>query len=331
VRIGAAVKSFLSGYFSTCKRSGKTAAAYRADLSQFAGRFGNGTVLSSLKSEEFEDWATELRKRNYAPASVRRKFATVRVFLSYWVRKGVIGTSPLRTIRLDLGPGRFLPRAISPTDAKRLIEAAWRRIDFNAEDIHSTRSAHFLAIRDLAAMEILFATGIRVGELVTLNCRDWREDDSAFFVKGKGLRERLAILPDQRSRAALDIYLQQRNRMDLAHDSLLVNASGEPISTQGIARSVSAIAELSEIRRHVTPHMIRHTVATLLLRCGADIRIVQEVLGHASISTTQRYTHISKEHLLTVLRSQHPNFHINFELPRASDASQLAFPFRSRG
>ena len=328
MQIGVAVDSFLNGYFSTCKRSRKTAAAYRVDLTQFTNRFGNDTELEALKSEEFEAWASELRIGNYAPASVRRKFATVRLFFAYWVRKGLIDFSPLRKIRLDLGPGRVLPRAITTSDAKRLIEAAWRQIDFRVENIHSTRDAHFLAVRNLAAIEILFATGMRVGELVSLKCGDWREDYSAFVVKGKGLRERLAILPDQRSRSALDLYLQRRSRIGLEHDSLLINASGDPISTQGIARVVATIAEKSEICLHVTPHMIRHTVATLLLRYGADIRVVQEVLGHASISTTQRYTHISKEHLLATLRTQHPNFHFNLELRSCTEAHQLPLPFR---
>jgi len=99
--------------------------------------------------------------------------------------------------------------------------------------------------------------------------------------------------------------------MDLGHDALFVNFSGRQISTQGISRVVAETATSAELAHRVTPHMIRHTVATLLLRYGADIRIVQEVLGHSSIATTQRYTHVSKEHLFTALRAQHPNHHLN--------------------
>ena len=110
------------------------------------------------------------------------------------------------------------------------------------------------------------------------------------------------------------MYVGHRNSMNLGHDALLVNATGKRISTQGIARMLSEAAHDAGIAAKVTPHMIRHTVATLLLRFGTDIRIVQEVLGHASISTTQRYTHVSKDHLLSTLRARHPSHHLNIEL-----------------
>jgi len=327
VQVGQAVETFFGGYFSTCRRSDKTIAAYRIDLAQLQSRFGRDSDLIALQAEQFESWATELRRLGYAPVSIRRKFATARVFFSYWVRKGQLDSSPLWKIRLDLGPQRFLPRAVSASDATRLIEQAWRRIDHNDDSMRSARDGRFLAVRNLAALELLFATGMRVGELVSLRCNDWREDDSAFLVKGKGLRERLAILPDQRSRTALQLYVRSRARLNLGHDWLLVNASGKRISTQGIARVVAITAKDSELPMRVTPHMIRHTVATLLLRCGADIRVVQEVLGHASIATTQRYTHVSKEHLLSTLRTQHPNFHLKVDFSRTS-ANQLNLPFQ---
>jgi site-specific recombinase XerD len=143
---------------------------------------------------------------------------------------------------------------------------------------------------------------------------------------GKGSRQRLAILPDQRSQKALRLYLRNRNALNLGHDALLVNAAGRKISTQGIAKVITTVAKESEIRVRVTPHMIRHTVGTLLLRCGADLRVVQEVLGHASIATTQRYTHISKEHLLSTLRTSHPNYHLKITLPPKFETDQLSLP-----
>jgi site-specific recombinase XerD len=169
----------------------------------------------------------------------------------------------------------------------------------------------FVRLRNIAALEILFATGMRVGELVNLALQDWREDERTFVVRGKGSRQRLAFLPDDRSLKAVELYMTCRRAMDLGHDALFVNFTGKQISTQGISRVVAETATSAEVAQRVTPHMIRHTVATLLLRYGADIRIVQEVLGHSSIATTQRYTHVSKDHLFTALRSQHPNHHLN--------------------
>ncbi|HZU28987.1 MAG TPA: tyrosine-type recombinase/integrase [Bryobacteraceae bacterium] len=174
----------------------------------------------------------------------------------------------------------------------------------------SPSDIRFLGFRNAAAIELLFATGIRVGELVMLDVNDWIDDDQAFLIKGKGSRQRLAVLPDGRSAACVRTYLQCRSAMQVGHRALLVNASGGRLSTQGVARALAELAEAAGIGTRVTPHMLRHTVATLLLRNGADIRVVQEVLGHASIAMTERYTHVSKEHLRSTLKAHHPNNHL---------------------
>ncbi len=179
----------------------------------------------------------------------------------------------------------------------------------------------------MAIVEIMFATGIRVGELVSLRLRDWSEEDSAFIVMGKGCRQRLAVMPDERSKRALKEYLIRRQALNLGHDSLFPNSSGKKLSTQGVARVLLVLGTTAALETKVTPHMIRHTTATLLLRCGADIRIVQEVLGHASIVTTQRYTHVSKDDLLSTLRLRHPNDHMEIDSGSRATKSQLSLPF----
>ena len=293
----------------------------RQDPGSVPARFGatgnahrSGQSLSGYRVWQPETWATAMQSDGYTGVSIRRKFATTRVFFAYWLRKGVIEQSPLCRIRLDLARELVLPRSLTPADAKRLIEAAWRHVDTSCKTIDSPGSQPFRWLRDLAGLEILFATGMRVGELVSLRLQDWREDESSLLVRGKGSRQRLAFLPDDRSRKAAQAYLWHRRKANLSHDVLLVNARGKGISTQGIARRITQIAETANISVRVTPHMIRHTVATLLLRNGADMRVVQEVLGHASIATTQRYTHVFKDHLLATLRRCHPNHHLKIDL-----------------
>jgi site-specific recombinase XerD len=215
---------------------------------------------------------------------------------------------------LDLVRERILPKSLAPADAKRFIEQAWQRIE-TVTSAPRKLDRRFLRLRDVAALETLFATGMRVGELVKLTFPDWREDERTFVVRGKGARQRLAFLPDDRSLKAFRLYIEQRRSVDLGHEWVFVNATGKQLSTQGVSRVVTETAKAAGVDRRVTPHMIRHTVATLLLRYGADIRIVQEVLGHASIATTQRYTHVSKEHLLSALQARHPNYHLNIILP----------------
>lgn len=309
-----ATEAFLRGYFSTCRRSAKTYAAYKIDLAQLREYVGPTASVAVVTAESLEKWALHLRERKYSAVSIRRKFATARVFFSYLVRKGTIENSPLWRIRLDLGRERLLPRGISGHEAKSLIEAAWAAVGEPAVPTINVQPFAFLRLRNLAVIETLFATGMRVGELVSLSLADWHEDDASFLVKGKGGRQRLAFLPDERSLKAVKAYLTSRKSIAVSHDAVFLNPRGNRITTQGIARVITKMAETAGITSRVTPHRLRHTVATLLLRFGADIRIVQEVLGHASIATTQRYTHVSKEHMLSTLRTRHPNHHLSINL-----------------
>jgi len=313
VKLEDATETFLTGYFSTCRRSAKTHAAYKTDLSQMVTHLGAEIALNAVTAPSLENWAAQMRSDEYRSVSIRRKFATARVFFGYWVRKGDIDASPLWKIRLDLGRERLLPRSLAPTDAIHLIEEAWLGVESAEQVFGGPAVAAFLRLRNLAAMEVLFATGIRVGELVSLNLKDWREEDASFVISGKGSRQRLAFLPDDRSLKAVRLYCSSRRAIAKDNEALFLNAAGGRISTQGISRMMNQYAKTAGIVVKVTPHMIRHTVATLLLRFGADIRVVQEVLGHASIATTQRYTHVSKEHMLSTLRARHPNHHLKIE------------------
>ena len=316
-----ATKGFLEGYFSTCRRSAKTRSAYTTDLAQLVAHLGTELELGGVTAEVLERWATDLSSQKYHSVSIRRKFATARVFFAYWIRKGALESSPLWKIRLDLGRERFLPRSLAASDAKHLVETAWAAVDGCDKPMTAARDSRFLRLRNLAAVEILFATGVRVGELVSLNITDWRDEDASFVVNGKGSRQRLAFLPDDRSQKAMRLYCASRRSITADNDALFLNAVGGRISTQGIARMMSLYGKTAGIVAKLTPHMIRHTVATLLLRFGADIRVVQEVLGHASISTTQRYTYVSKEHMLSTLRARHPSYHLNIEPQLAKIAS----------
>ena len=231
------------------------------------------------------------------------------------MRKGCIQASPFWRIRLDFGRQRLLPRNLAATDAKRMIEQGWRQIDLSSSNPGGPRDPRFRSLRNLAILEVLFATGMRVGELVSLTLADWRKEESSFLVMGKGLRQRIAILPDERSQRAVRMYIDSRLRLSVDHEALFVNPRGKRISSQGIVRVIASTARAAGLGVRVTPHMIRHTVGTLLLRCGADIRVVQEVLGHASIVTTQRYTFVSQDHIMSTLRTNHPNHQMKIQLP----------------
>lgn len=312
-----AIDEFLNGYFSTHERSAKTQVAYRSDLQQVAAYAGDAFTLSSLDASFIENWAADLRLKNYSPASMRRKLVVLKVFCSYWMRRGFLVESPFWRVKISVGRITQLPRSLSESEIRGLLVQA-KQSRFAAEvrrkgavvakdKRHNAFQRRYRALRNLALVDLLFATGMRVGEVSALNIEDFVVFESVFRVKGKGGRDRLAFVVDEQTLRIQQEHVELRSLIASSSPALFLNAAGERLSTQGIANIISQFRKEAGIERHITPHMLRHTVATLLLRNGVDIRVVQEFLGHASIATTQRYTHITKDHLVGVLRERHPS------------------------
>jgi len=304
--LSEAIDVFLDGYFSTCERSARTSTAYRIDLLQFRCAVGL-TTLRRIRPETVESWAGELKDRGLAPASIRRKLATLKVFFAYWLRKRGIATSPLAHLRFDLGRSRLLCRTLSLPEAEALLRQAHR--ESAAVAISGRLDRAFLALRNAAIIELMLSTGLRVGEVAAATLTDLALEQQTLLIRGKGGRHRLAPLTDDAACEALQAYCNRRISLPTSHRALFVNAIHGPLSTQGISNIVCGLALRAGLPRRVTPHMLRHTVATLLLEGGADIRVVQELLGHSSLSTTQRYTHVTKKHLASALRRAHPLRH----------------------
>lgn len=312
-----AVEQFLNGYFSTHERSEKTRIAYRSDLEQVASYAGIGFGLTGLDPMFVEKWAAELRTRNYSSASMRRKLVVLKVFCSYWVRKGLLNESPFWRVKLSFGRIAQLPRSLSESEMRGLlvqakeshsaIEIQRKSTKIATGSLYSKFMRQYRGLRNLALVDLLFATGMRVGEVSALNLEDFLVSESMFRVKGKGGRDRLACVVDEQTLRIQRDHFELRSHIASDCRALFLNAFGERLSTQGMANIISQFRKDAGIERHITPHMLRHTVATLLLRNGVDIRVVQEFLGHASIATTQRYTHVTKDHLVRILRDRHPS------------------------
>lgn len=317
MQLNQASKDFLSGYFSTHERGNKTRIAYCSDLAQFCTFVGEDMDLLALNGVTIEQWATHLRQRGYSPASIRRKMVALRVFCSYWLRRGVLSESPFWRVKLSFGRVEHLPQALSKKEMRALLAQAQRHhSEFEINQNHNGATAierrqaasrGYRTLRNLALVDLLFATGMRVGEVSALNIQDFVAQEAVFKVQGKGGRSRLAFIVDKQTVQIQREHLNARIQIDTESQALFLNTSGKRLSTQGIANFISQLRQEAGIERHITPHMLRHTVATLLLRNGVDIRVVQEFLGHTSIATTQRYTHITKEHLIRVLRKSHPS------------------------
>lgn len=313
MQLNQACVKFVRGYFSTNDRAEKTKSAYRSDLAQFNEFVGEGFFLKSVGGPLIERWCAHLRREGYSPTSIRRKMVVLKVFCSYWVRRGSLRESPFWRVKLSYGRVEQLPRALSAREMRKLLSQA-RKNDSSLNDGRDgppaclrASSSEYRALRNLALVDLLFATGTRVGEVSALNVNDFFMREAVFRVKGKGGRDRLAVVVDEETLRIQRKYLEARARIETRSPALFLNSSGMRLTTQGIANVIKQLRAEAGIERHVTPHMLRHTVATLLLRNGVDIRIVQEFLGHASIATTQRYTHVTKEHLRGVLRKRHPS------------------------
>jgi integrase/recombinase XerC len=265
-----------------------TQRAYLSDLRQLAAFLGErGLTLDAATRDDLRAFLAARFGAN-SSATLARKQASLRAFYQHRVRMGHIADSPAR--RLVFPQRRAsLPNVVSVDDCFALLEAPSARTP--------------AGLRDRCALELLYGAGLRVSELVGLDLADIQDD--VLRVRGKGGKERLVPLVSK-ARAALLGYLERRAGLRPRDGALLLNRRGGRLTARSVARHLARYAVIAGARRHVHPHALRHSFATHLLDMGADLRGIQELLGHASLSTTQRYTHVSAERLLQTYEDAHP-------------------------
>jgi integrase/recombinase XerD len=272
--------------------SENTLHAYRYDLADFGEWLPVRFKLAAIKTEALRDYLENMRtERRLSAGTVRRRIACLRSFFRYLNEEGIL-TDPFVGWRLKLPRRKRLPRALSRDETGMLLASA---------DIarHAKRS---LRARSLGTeIRLMIATGIRVGELCKLYTSDVWQDGSALRIRGKGSRDRLVYIGDTKLRIELLNLASLRQRLLGEPGPLFVNRHGTGLKPHSFRSKLRAIAGEVGLKRRVTPHMLRHTAATLLMENGVDIRIVQRLLGHSSIATTEIYTHVSDETLRKVL------------------------------
>jgi integrase/recombinase XerD len=230
---------------------------------------------------------------------MRRKLASLRRFFRLLRRCAAMQSSPMDDLRPNVGRSQRLTRVTSRADFGKLLSTADRLVELAAQ------GDCLFALRDRAAIWLMCGTGIRVGEVAQLELCNIDIDAGRLVVKGKGGRERIAFLVGG-DRERLAAYLAARATVATASQALFVNRSGTPLTTQGLRKIVAIVARSAGVTRHVTPHMLRHTSATRFLEHGANLRLVQEFLGHSSIRSTERYTHVATNALWSALEVQGP-------------------------
>jgi integrase/recombinase XerD len=275
--------------------SDRTVSAYRRDLSRWTAFMTEHGIEApdAVTVTSLREWVYDLKDSGLAPTSIRRAQSAVRTYFGFLLAEGAIGTDPTDRIdspRVD----RKLPDFLTRDEVERLLEAP--------------DPGHSLYWRDRAILEFLYATGVRVSELVELPLSSVDLDEGFATVFGKGAKERLVPIGMPAIRA-LDRYLRDvRPELDRGKGGgrVFLNARGRPIRRESIWAVVKASASRSGIAKRVSPHTLRHTFATHLVDGGADLAAVQELLGHADISTTQIYTHLDRRYLREVHRKYHP-------------------------
>jgi integrase/recombinase XerC len=273
--------------------SAHTCAAYRRDLSEFQKFLAThgGAELAELQRLDhllLRRYLAELHKRNQR-TSIARKLSALRTFCRYLVREGVLPSNPAEGVATPKR-NRYLPKTLSVDEATALMERG--------------HGATLLALRDRAILELLYSSGLRVSELTGLNVGGLDLRENLVRVLGKGRKERIVPV-GRKAHEALSAYLEARGTLG-DDQPLFVNHRGGRLTPRSVQRHLKVRLLKAGVLKDISPHALRHSFATHLLDGGADLRAIQELLGHASLSTTQRYTQVSVDQLMAVYDRAHP-------------------------
>jgi integrase/recombinase XerD len=294
MNVQEAIADFLQHGQAVRNLSDRTIRAYQSDLSQFHVHV-DGANMVDITPEHLEQYLDKLGTGPYRDTSIRRKVAALKVFFRYLEEKGIFSESPARKLKIRKPVENRVPTVLSSREVRALLAAPKDQIGaLSGLRDHSAggRNRYFCAIRDNVILELLFSTGIRIGELVALNVSDVGVENNQIHIIGRATRGRTVTITSHVVIEALMSYLDMRADRSLTTDALFVGRSGTRLTIYSIENIFKKHVRLAEIKRHITPHSLRHTMAAMLVSSGADIRDIQEILGHASILSTQVYTRL---------------------------------------
>ena len=284
------LSKFISYLQATKNLSDKTLSAYTSDLRQFFS-FGQDVLHPDICSF-ISHLSSQLKLKD---TSIRRKIITLKCFYSYLVDTEVIDRSPFAKLKFRFKQERKLPKTIPVRDVSKILNL------FDSVEFDSlSRFAKFEYTRDAALIDLLISTGIRIGEAAALTLNDIIVSERTLLIHGKGRKQRLIYISSPITWSRIVALLRER-RHSADNNTLFVNRYGQSISIHGIEYIYKKYLKKANICTHSTPHFLRHTFATNLLANGADLRSVQEILGHASVATTQIYTEVTTQRKKQVL------------------------------
>jgi integrase/recombinase XerC len=271
-----------------------TIASYSRDLSQLAGYLEEKRMdLREVDNVALRGFMARLHEKRNKKSTVARKLSAIRSFLQFCIKKKWLEDNPAKAVA-------------TPKQEKRV--PSFLSEDEMAKFLDLPRSPELLDLRDKAVLELLYATGMRVSELVGANLEDVNFSERLIRVRGKGKKERL-IPFGRKAEDSLASYIRARpqiNKRDIEEKAIFLNYRGERLTSRSVERIVDKYIRFTALRREISPHSFRHSFASHLLGRGADLRVIQELLGHESLSTTQKYTHLDLKQLLEVYKKSHP-------------------------
>ncbi len=276
--------------------SPNTVAGYGNDLREFSEISGGGRKISEIGREDILQCIGGITRRGKSAASVNRFITSVRTLFAYCRKFNYIQVNPALDIKNVRQP-KLMPRFMTQAE----VDSLCRRPEVDELLWES---------RDNAIFETLYSTGCRVGELVGMKMSDLSDDRKSAVVTGKGRKDRTVFFSDD-AVASLERYFSDRRKILEAHGTdspfVFINQRGGHLTTQGVRLITARYSGTEGTNHYVSPHAFRHTFATSMISAGADVRVVQEMLGHSSISTTQRYTHVTTEKLIEIYNRAHPH------------------------
>jgi len=274
--------------------SSHTISAYRRDLLQFKNYLKNKNLnWEQADNIVIRGFLAILYEKKVKKSTSSRKLAAIRSYYQFCLKRKWMADNPAKVVATPKQE-KTVPSFLTEEEMSEFL-------DF-------PRSGKVLDFRDKAMLELLYASGIRVSELIGLNLEDLNFDERLIRVKGKGKKERM-IPFGRTAEESLQIYISRRmmiNKGKIDEEALFLNYRGQRLTTRSVERTVDFYIQRSAVRRKISPHSIRHSFASHLLSRGADLRVIQELLGHESLATTQKYTHVDLRHLLEVYKKSHP-------------------------
>ncbi len=300
-----AIEEFLFHCEFEKRLSEKTLKFYAIDLKQLETYMFSHykmTDVSAISKEELKQYIQFIS--SFKPKTTKRKIATTKAMFNFLEYEDLIDASPFRKLRISIKEPMVLPRVMNMEEASRLFSAAYNELEH--DDLTKESYGHMEKVRDIAVLELLFGTGLRVAELCSLRYSDIGAGFSSVTVNGKGSKERCIQIINKSIKKALQDYFSLFSAKIECQDYFFINRLGNRLSEQSVRLMVKKYRDKCHIAKNITPHVFRHTFATLLLERDVDIKYIQNLLGHSSIVTTQIYTHVSSKKQIEILQDKHP-------------------------